>query len=120
MTTRSPASTVSSARFKPWLDKYTNVVAFCTDNAAVIQKTWRLLREEYPSLFTYGCAAHALNLLAKDICQLEWIKQMILDQATIINYFNNHLGLGGLATLRKLQKVRYGKHITLVKPTAVR
>jgi hypothetical protein len=49
--------------------KHTKVIAVCTDNASVNRKTWRLLKARFPSLLTYGCACHALQLLANDIFQ---------------------------------------------------
>lgn len=96
------------------------IKALCTDNAAVMLKTWRLLRSTFPFLFTYGCGGHGLNLLAKDICQITEFKQTIADVSVVVNYFNNHIGAGGLATLRNEQQTRYGKQIALTKPVIVR
>lgn len=44
--------------------KFTAVV---TDNAPVMRAAWELLEEQYPNISCFGCAAHALNLLIKDL-----------------------------------------------------
>ena len=46
------------------------VPAICTDNASVMRKCWRLLREKFHGLFTYGCAPHGFQLHAQDICTI--------------------------------------------------
>lgn len=38
-----------------------------TDNTKSNQAAWRLLEDTFPDKFFYGCVAHALNLLVKDI-----------------------------------------------------
>ena len=50
------------------------VFALCTDNAANMRLAWNLLREEFPSLVCFGCAAHGLSLYAKDIAKIPEIK----------------------------------------------
>lgn len=42
------------------------VLALCTDNAANMPLAWHILREEFPFLVCFGCAAHGLTLYAKD------------------------------------------------------
>lgn len=46
------------------------VIAYVTDNASVMKKSWRLLQKKYPHLITFGCSAHGMNLLCKDIMNL--------------------------------------------------
>lgn len=91
------------------------VKALCTDNASVMRKTWRLLREKLPHIFTYGCAPHGFNLHAKDICKIPEFQQTVADVNFIVNYFHKHLGAGGLGTLRKYQLQIYGKIKALEK-----
>lgn len=43
------------------------VTALVTDNAAVMKSSWVEIEEAYPMISAYGCSAHALNLLVKDI-----------------------------------------------------
>jgi hypothetical protein len=41
-----------------------------TDNCSTNKKMWKLFEDIYPDKFAYGCAAHAANLLVKDIFQI--------------------------------------------------
>ncbi|RHZ00579.1 hypothetical protein DYB35_011184 [Aphanomyces astaci] len=50
------------------IDKISGVV---TDNAACMRAAWKILEAKYPGLICNGCAAHALNILVKDVCKLE-------------------------------------------------
>ncbi|RHZ03803.1 hypothetical protein DYB26_007450 [Aphanomyces astaci] len=50
------------------IDKISGVV---TDNAACMRAAWKILEAKYPGLICNGCAAHALNVLVKDVCKLE-------------------------------------------------
>jgi hypothetical protein len=63
------------------------VQAVVTDN---MKLAWKLLKDKYPHLVTFGCLAHGLNLLAKDINNIESIKNVIGICKTIINLFSNH------------------------------
>jgi hypothetical protein len=95
--------------FTPWITEYV-IKALCTDNASVMRKTWRLLRAKFPGLLTYGCAAHAFNLHAKDICALSEFSSIVAQVNSVAVYFSHNLGAGGLATLRNYQTAIYGKH----------
>lgn len=55
--------------------------------------TWRLLREieKFHGLFTYGCAPHAFNLHAKDICAIPQFQELISNTNTIVTWFSTHL-----------------------------
>jgi len=44
-----------------------------TDNAKNMKGAWKILQEKYNHLQPYGCVAHGLNLLAKDISSIESI-----------------------------------------------
>lgn len=48
--------------------KFTAVV---TDNANVMQTSWKIIEERYPYIAAHGCAAHGVNLLIKDIVTLQ-------------------------------------------------
>ena len=47
------------------------VFALVTDNAANMKSAWSKVKESYSHITPIGCAAHALNLLLKDIMALE-------------------------------------------------
>ena len=91
------------------------VGAICTDNASVMRKTWRLLRAEFNGLFTYGCAPHAFNLHAKDICALPEFAALLANTKTITNWFSSHLQKDGRATLDRFQIQVSGKTHALSK-----
>lgn len=65
------------------------VKSFVTDNAANMALMRKTLEEKTGSkVITYGCSAHILNLLCKDL-QLQDIKEHVIQ---IVKYFrNNHL-----------------------------
>jgi hypothetical protein len=85
-----------------------------------MRKTWRLLRDKLPTIYTYGCAAHVFNLHAKDLCGIEELETTVDEINMIVNHFNKHLQAGGLATLRSFQKEIYGKEKALKKPGKTR
>jgi hypothetical protein len=53
------------------VDKCVSVV---TDNASNMQGAWKIIEEKYPKIFANGCGAHVMNLLIKDICELDRYK----------------------------------------------
>lgn len=61
------------------------VMALVTDNAANMQLGWELLEQKYPWLLCFGCLAHSLNLLAKDICGQ--FKPLFAQTAEVMNYY---------------------------------
>jgi Protein of unknown function (DUF 659) len=66
----------------------TKFIGVVTDNAAVMRRAWRLIEETYPHINAYGCAAHCLNLLIKDL--LEPHSVTISDSGKLIKFINNH------------------------------
>lgn len=84
--------TITEAR-----EKYgCNVVSFISDNKNKMKKMRRNLEDQNNKenednyFFSYGCAAHYLNLLGGDICQ-ERGTSLILDHVTEVSkYFRNH------------------------------
>lgn len=46
-----------------------NFVSFVSDNAPVLKAAHKQIERRYPHITAYGCAAHALNLLIKDILE---------------------------------------------------
>lgn len=47
-------------------EKFVSVV---TDNTNVNRAAWNLIEDKYPRISAYGCAAHCVNLLVKDILE---------------------------------------------------
>jgi hypothetical protein len=65
------------------------VHAFVSDNARNMKAAWNLLKEKYQTLIIYGCLAHGLNLLAKDIASLEDFSNIIAHTKKIVQTFRN-------------------------------
>ena len=65
--------------------------AICTDNEAKMVKIRELVLKEYPAVLTYGCRAHYMSMLEKDIGDTVILKLMV----EIQKYFRNvHLAHG--------------------------
>lgn len=62
------------------------VFAVCTDSENKMIKMKELLTEKYPNLITYGCSAHYLNLVEKEVTPRTLMKHIIEVQ----KYFRNH------------------------------
>ena len=101
-------------------DGMERVPAVCTDNASVMRKCWRLLRERFHGLFTYGCAPHGFQLHAGDICRIEEFFTMVGGMRLVNNWFSSHLQACGRATLSRLQREIYGKESAPLKPGKTR
>jgi hypothetical protein len=57
---------------------------FCaavTDNMNTMKAAWKIISDKYPHISAYGCSAHVLNLLIKDLKE---------DSDKIIQFINNH------------------------------
>jgi len=63
------------------------LLAFCSDNPTVMQSLRRLVTDTDMALFAYGCAAHAANLVGKDLARLEPFRSARIDAVTIIVFF---------------------------------
>ena len=61
-----------------------------TDNAPVMKTTWKMIENRFPHISVYGCAAHTINLLVKDIADTTNNAKTIKDAENIIKFFKNH------------------------------
>ncbi|KAK3930113.1 Putative AC transposase [Frankliniella fusca] len=91
----------------------------CTDNAAVMKKTWEIIEEKYPHIVCYGCSPHTLNLLSKDISKLTSIKQLLRKSQNVVKAIKrSHVPL---AIFTRKQKCAHGANaITLKLPGKTR
>jgi hypothetical protein len=65
------------------------VCAVVTDNAANMKNAWKILQEKYPYLIIFGCLAHGINLLIKDILGIHGFDIILKDVKDIIKFFKN-------------------------------
>ena len=92
--------------------------AVITDNAPNMKAAWKILKQKYPQKIFLGCWAHGIHLWMKDLLSIEWTKNMLEKAKKLSIYFRNHQVI--LATLRRLQKEKYGKEIALILPCETR
>lgn len=62
--------------------KFSSVV---TDYAPVLKAAWEKILEKYPDISAYGYAAHAINLLIKDILEPQSHQNVLSDASVICN-----------------------------------
>jgi hypothetical protein len=61
-----------------------------TDNAPVMRAARKLIEEKYPNICANGCAAHAVNLLIKDIVNVPETAKTIKEAEKVIKFIKNH------------------------------
>ena len=66
------------------------VFALMTDNAANMKAAWSKVEESYPHNTPIGCAAHALNLLLKDIMALKTMDTLYKRGKEMVRYVKGH------------------------------
>jgi len=62
------------------------VFALCTDNAVNMRLAWHLLRDDFPSLVCFGCAARSFSLYAKDIVKIPEIKEVVSNATAVLKW----------------------------------
>ncbi|KAL3685205.1 hypothetical protein R1sor_003227 [Riccia sorocarpa] len=67
-----------------------NVLQFVADNASANTLAGKLVRDTYPHVIFGGCVAHGLDLLMEDIGKLDWVKSVVTDCKTFIQFVKNH------------------------------
>lgn len=55
-----------------------------------MQAAWKIIEQRFPTISAYGCAAHGVNLLVKDIATLPEHTKSIKCASKIIQFTNNH------------------------------
>ena len=76
-----------------------NVIQLVTDNGANYVATGRLLCGKYRNIYWSPCAAHCLNLILKDIGEMDHVANLAKHASQITVYIYNHVYL--LSWLRK-------------------
>jgi hypothetical protein len=59
-------------------------VAVITDNARNMTLMKSYIKEKYPSIQGFGCSAHGLNLIIKDIIQIPNIQKLVQNSQSIV------------------------------------
>ncbi|KAL3679593.1 hypothetical protein R1sor_022549 [Riccia sorocarpa] len=67
-----------------------NVLQFVADNASANTLAGKLVRDTYPHVIFGGCVAHDLDLLMEDIGKLDWVKSVVTERKTFIQFVKNH------------------------------
>ena len=65
---------------------------FCcliTDNTSVMKAAWKMVKNRFPYISAYGCAAHMMNLLVKDTADMTENVKTIKDAEKIIKFFHH-------------------------------
>jgi hypothetical protein len=65
-------------------------IGICTDHASNMVAAWSIVQEHYSHVIGYGCAAHAIELLAKDVCKLSLFHSTIGSNRLISKCFRRH------------------------------
>lgn len=63
------------------------MIQVVTDNASNCRKMGRLVEAEFKHIRWTPCASHCLNLLMKDIGKLDWVKRVVSQALSIVNFF---------------------------------
>jgi hypothetical protein len=66
------------------------VFALMTDNAVNMKAAWSKVEESYPHITPIACAAHALNLLLKDIMALKTMDTLHNRAKEMLRYVKGH------------------------------
>lgn len=74
------------------------------DNAASMQAGLRIGTEKYPHIHIFGCVAHALNLLCKDILKLSSSNKVFVKAKKVIKKIKNSHILHSLFTQKQREK----------------
>lgn len=72
---------------------YNSVTAVVTDNARNMKAAWTYLQQRQADVICNGCAAHTMNLLIKDIFDLEFCSKVLADAKVMAKFVNKRHAL---------------------------
>ncbi len=93
------------------------VCALVTDNAANMKVAWAHVKETYPHITTIGCAAHALNLLLKDVMALNTMNTLYQTAKQVVKYVKGKQVASAIYLSKQIEKT---KSTTLKLPSITR
>ena len=85
-----------------------------TDNAVNMKAAWSKVEESYPHITPIGCAAHALNLLLKDIMALKTMDTLYKRPKEMVRYVKGHQVIAAIYLTKQSEK---NKSTTLKLPS---
>nr|XP_047131425.1 uncharacterized protein LOC124810501 [Hydra vulgaris] len=85
-----------------------DVFAICTDNENKMKKMKEILKEEYPLLLTYGCSAHYLNLVEKQVTHFWHISLKLTSTSEIITNHVDGFWMIGMELCRNFLMIHDG------------
>ena len=81
-----------------------HVVAVTTDTCSTMKAAWALLEKEFTHVTCGGCGPHVLNLLIKDICDIDAVSTIVADVEYVSKWFTNKKWKGINLRKRLLKK----------------
>ncbi|XP_031251847.1 uncharacterized protein LOC116109762 [Pistacia vera] len=78
-----------------------SIVHFVSNNGSNDKAAGRMLSEKYPSITWSSCATHSINLVLKDIAEMDHIVYLVRRASEVTKFIYNHTFL--IAWLRKRQ-----------------
>jgi hypothetical protein len=93
------------------------VFALVTDNAANMKAAWSKVEKSYPHITPIGCAAHALNLLLRDIMALKTKETLYKRAKEMVRYVKGQQVIAAIYLTKQCEK---NKSTTLKLPSNTR
>lgn len=91
-------------------------VSVVTDNASNMRGAWDIIEDKYPHIFANGCGAHVMNLLIKDICEIERYQDTLSEVQFLVRFVKDHHHV--LAKFNELRRqYNISKTLCLTVPT---
>lgn len=98
----------------PWL-RITHLICK-VPGTSNMQGAWKIIEDKFPHIFANGCGAHVMNLLIKDICELDRYASILSRVQFVVKFIKErqHI-LAMFKDLRKQFSISHG--LTLTVPT---
>ena len=97
-----------------------NIVCLTMDNAPNNKSAGDIVSAALPSIYVQPCAAHVMDLLVEDICNLPLVSEMVQQGRSVVNWFSGHqitldaLRAGG-TLLRSPASTRFATNIIMFR-----
>ncbi|RHY05545.1 hypothetical protein DYB28_003450 [Aphanomyces astaci] len=71
-----------------------------------MRAAWKILEAKYPGLICNGCAAHALNVLVKDVCKLEPYSTILESSRHVTSFVKDRNAL-----TKRIERIQQHMHV---------